>query len=147
MRFLAGLAVLMMLFGVGCTMQNSPDKKPQAQQQQSSSEKVIIDTELAGKAGETAKTVDAVEDSVAVVMDREISVAAKVTGFDRLRLKSIRKEVYGEIKKIAPGHKIHVTTDKKLFSELQKVDRQIQQGENPAELKAKFEKINKDMRG
>lgn len=147
MKLITGLTAVLMLFIAGCTMQNSPAQKPQAQQQQLSNEDVLVNTELAGQVKEKAKTVDAVEDSVAVILDKEISVAAKVTGFDRLRLKSIRKEVHERITQIAPGYKVYVTTDKKLFSELQKLNSQIQQGENPARLKTKFEKINKNMRG
>jgi len=152
MKLITGLTVCLLLFMAGCTMQNSPAQKPQTQkletqQQQTLNEDVLKNTELASRIKERAKTVDAVEDSVVVVLDREISVAAKVTGFDRLRLKSIRQEVYQEITKMAPEYKIYVTTDKKLFAELQKLNIQIQQGEDPAGLKTKFEKISKDMRG
>jgi len=76
-----------------------------------------------------------------------VFVAARVTGFDRLRLKSIRKEVHESITQMAPGYKVYVTTDKKLFSELEKLYIQIQQVENPAQLKFKLEKINENMRG
>jgi len=147
MKFITGLIVFLLLLMTGCTMQNSPAQKPQAQQEQSSNEAVLVNTELAGQVEEKAKTVDAVEDSVALVLDREISVAAKVTGFDRLRLKSIRQELHGAITQLAPNYKVYVTTDKKLFSELLKLNNLIQQGENPAKLKTKFDKINKDMRG
>ncbi|HBX22129.1 MAG TPA: sporulation protein [Desulfotomaculum sp.] len=146
------LTVFLMLIMSGCTMQNSPAQKPQpqqpqTQQQQTLNQDVLENTALAAQVKERAKTVDAVEDSVVVVLDREISVAAKVTGFDRLRLKSIRQEVHQEITRLAPEYKVYVTTDKKLFAELQKLNTQIQQGEEPAKLKTKFEKINKNMRG
>ena len=150
MKFIAGLAIAITIFTAGCTAQKSPAPKPQAQQQQSLNEKASINTAntaLAGQVEETAKTVDSVKDSIAVVIDREISVAVKVTGFDRLRLKSIRQEVSDQIKKVAPDYRIHVTTDKKLFSELRKVEKQIHQGENPDLLKEKFDKINEDMHG
>ena len=128
-------------------MPNSPAPKPQAQQQQSLNPKATANTALAGQVEETAKTVASVKDGIAVVIDRDIAVAVKVTGFDRLRLKAIRQEVSDKIKKTAPDYRIHVTTDKKLFSELRKVEKQIRQGEDPALIKQKFDKINEDMHG
>ena len=152
MKLFTGLTVLWLLLMTGCTMQNLPAQKQQTQQQQTQQqqtlkENVLENTALASQIKERAKTVDAVKDSVVVVLDKEISVAAKVTGFDRLRLKSIRQEVHQEITQLVPEYKVNVTTDKKLFSELQRLSNQIQQGEDPARLKTKFERINKNMRG
>ncbi|MCG8402983.1 MAG: YhcN/YlaJ family sporulation lipoprotein [Firmicutes bacterium] len=147
MKFITGLAIAVTIFTAGCAMPNSPAPKPQAQQQQSLNPKATANTALAGQVEETAKTVASVKDGIAVVIDRDIAVAVKVTGFDRLRLKAIRQEVSDKIKKTAPDYRIHVTTDKKLFSELRKVEKQIRQGEDPALIKQKFDKINEDMHG
>ena len=147
MKFITGLAIAVTIFTAGCAMSNSPAPKPQAQQQQSLNPKASANTALAGQVEETAKTVASVKDGIAVVIDRDIAVAVKVTGFDRLRLKAIRQEVSDKIKKTAPDYHIHVTTDKKLFSELRKVEKQIRQGEDPALIKQKFDKINEDMHG
>lgn len=144
------IASVILAAGVtGCNMQNSPPRKPQSQQEQSSRKQVQLNPELAKAVVQVVKTIDGVEESTAVVIDREISVAAKVTGFDRLRLKSIRKEMTGKVGKIAPRYKVHVSTDKKIFAELQKVENQIKQsrGMPIAGLKNKIEKLNKDMHG
>lgn len=130
----------------GCNMQNSPAKKPQSQQE---NEQVQIKLELAETVKQTVEAVDGVEDSTAVVINQDISVAGKVTGFDRLRLKNIRQEMHSKVRSIAPGYNVQVTTDKKIFSELQKVEHQLNQspGNSLPELQSKVKKLNKDMHG
>lgn len=147
MKYLFGLTLILMLCTAGCTLQNSPVQKPQTRQQQSLNKAVPAEVELAGRAGDKARTVDAVKDSTAVVLGKEISVAVRVTGFDRLKLKTIRRNVHEKISQMAPGYQVHVTTDKKIFSELEKLQSRIQRGEAPDRLKAELDKINKNMRG
>jgi len=146
MKYLIALIVILIFFNAGCTMQNTPAQKPRAQQQ-SSNKDVPADVELAGNVKNEAQKVNAVEDAVAVALGGDISVAVRVTGFDRLRLKTIRKEVHERITQMAPGYQVHVTTDKKLYSELEKLNSQIQQGGDPIRLKAELDKINESMRG
>jgi len=131
----------------GCAMQ-APAKNPQ--QQESQGEKQInVDPGLAEKVKQAAKTVKGVEDSTAVVINNEISAAVKVSGFDRLRLKSIRQEVHKKIKETGGDYKVNVTTDKKLFAGLQQIEKQISAGQvqSMTEIQKKVDKINKDMRG
>lgn len=140
---------LLLLTMCGCAMQNTPEKKPQ-QQQDGTQEQVHTDPELAEQVKETASMVESVKDSTAVVVNNNISAAIKVTGFDRLRLKPIRKEVYDKITKIAPEYEVHVTTDKKLFAEIQKIEMQIKNipaKKSLTSIKSKVDKINKDMKG
>lgn len=147
----AALSLLILLImSAGCSMQNSPLKRPHAEQQVSQDENQIkIDPELAGKAKEAAKTVRGVKESSAVAIDRDITVALKVNGFDRLRLKPIKTEVHDKIKQEDNKYNVHVTTDKKLFMQLLQLENQINApGDKPlTDIQKKFNKINIDIQG
>jgi len=105
-----------------------------------------FDAGLAHKVSNTAKTVPGVTDAAAVVMDREIVTAVRVTGFDRLRLKSIRTEACNRIKAGNPGFRVEITTDKKLFVQLQTLAQQIAGGGfSPGQVQREVEKIKKEM--
>ncbi|MFZ5631555.1 MAG: YhcN/YlaJ family sporulation lipoprotein [Bacillota bacterium] len=110
---------------------------------------VQINPGLADKVKETAKTVKGVEDSTAVVINGEISAAVKVKGFNRLRLKSIREEVHQKITELYKDYEVHVTSDKKLFTLLQQIEKQIkdQKVKSAADIEQRVKKINKDMQG
>jgi len=137
----------LLILTVGCTIQNS-FKKPQPEQQVNQDEKqVYTNLELAEKAKKTAETVKGVEESTAVVINRDISIAIKVSGFDRLRLKLIREEVHNRIKELHKDYNIHVTTDKKLFMQVQQIERQLveSRGESLIDIQNEVNKINKSM--
>ncbi|QGG46231.1 YhcN/YlaJ family sporulation lipoprotein [Heliorestis convoluta] len=91
-----------------------------------------------------AMNVKGVKDSTAVVIDKDISTALKVTGFDRLRLRSIRNQLAEEVLENYEGYRIHVTTDKKIFHQIRQIE--TQQGEQEAiitpEIEAKIRVIN-----
>ncbi len=137
----------LLLVAGGCSAQ-SPAKK--AQQQGGGPEKpVVVNIELAEKVKQAAKSVRGVEDSTAVVIDDEISTAVKVSGFNRLRLKRIKSEVHRKVKGLDGNYSVHVTSDKKLFSQLRETERQLkeQKIQSLSEIQKKVKKINKDMQG
>lgn len=144
------VSLILVAGATGCNVLNAPAKKPQSQQQSNSSQKpVLIQPELAERVKEAAQAVQGVDETTAVVINKDVSVAVKVTGFDRLRLKPIRQEVHNKVKNTALGCKVHVSSDKKIFAELQKIENQINQSqvESPTEIQSKCEKLNKDMQG
>lgn len=145
MKFIGKIIGLLLLLTflalTGCT-QPSKSQPPAAP----GPEQVQIDPALGERVKEAAKVVKGVRESTAVVVNDEISVAVKVQGFDRLRLKPIRKEVHNQVKQLAPEHEIHVTSDKKLFSLLQRIEQQMG-SLAPGEIKSRVDKINQDMRG
>jgi len=57
-----------------------------------------------------------------VNIDKELSVAIKVENFNRFRLKSIEKSVKSDLEKTYPDHKVFVSSDKKMFWELEKIE-------------------------
>lgn len=133
----------------GCTTVETPQRKPQPQTGQVEGQAYVND-ELKEQLEKTAGTVQGVEESTALVMNDQIAVAVKVTGFDRLRLKAIRQDLHSRVKGIAPEYDVHVTTDKKLFAQLQKLAGEIKnapQGNLPAQIKDKFNVIIEDMNG
>jgi len=133
----------------GCAAVDPPQRKPQPQTGQVEGQ-AHIHTELAKQVEDVARSVQGVEESTALVMNNQIAVAVKVTGFDRLHLKAIRQELNSQVKNMAPEYDMHVTTDKKLFAQLQMLERQIKkapQGNLPAQLKDSYNVIIEDMNG
>lgn len=131
-------------------MMNSSLKKPQPEQQINQDEKHIqVNPELAEKAKKTAETVKGVKGSTAVAVDKDISVAVKVSGFDRLRLKTIKEEVHNKTKELNKDYNVHVTSDKKLFMQLQQIENQVNgpQEKSLTDIQKKLNKINKDIQG
>lgn len=135
----------LLVFSLGCQVQ--PNKKPEQQGKKEKS--VQIEPDLAEKAKAAALTVKGVESSTAVVIDKKISAAIKVTGFDRLRLESIKEEVHSKLTAINDQYQVYVTSDKKLFKELQDIEKQIKKDNlhTTTELHKKVEEINENMKG
>lgn len=139
--------LLLSLIFAGCSM-NSPDRKPGPQADRIQAQ-AKIDPELSEKVKETAKTVKGVKDSTAVVIGKSISLAVKVTGFDRLRLRSIKQDVYRKVKELAKEYSVNITADKKIFSQIWQIEKKIreQKVQSPESIKQQMEKINKSMHG
>ncbi len=134
----------------GCSTQNPSFKRPQPELQLIQDEKQIqISTDLAEKVKKTAETVKGVKESTAVVINDEISIAIKVSGFDRLRLKPIKVEVHDKILEFNKDYNVYVTSDKKLFKQLQQLENQIrgEQDKPLIDIQKKVNKINKDING
>lgn len=151
MRVLIQVIILsLLIMAVGCETQNSPLKKPQSDQQINLDEKQIqVNPGLAEQAKKIAETVKGVKKSTAVVINKDISIALKVNGFDRLRLKPIRQEVHDKIKELNKDYNVHVTSDKKLFMQLQQIENEIKgpQEKSLTEIHKKVGKIIKDIQG
>lgn len=132
------------LFFSGCTsVTNEKPSSPKLQQTADGIRQPVSD--LARQIAEQNERVDR---ATAVVLDKEVSVGLKVSNFNRFRLKSIRQDVDHLLKNYYPGYEIHVTTDSKLFSELDKLYRAIETKKLPKrEAKKKLQKINEDMKG
>lgn len=111
---------------------------------------LAADLELGAAVEQLVKEHQAVDEAVAVALDRHISVALKVSGFQRLRLKQIRREVNEMIQSEIPSeYTVHITTDKRLIRDLKNIAKNIKENNGIAQPKIRdeFEKINKDMHG
>lgn len=138
------LTVCLVVFLSGCGAQNSSPEQTSS----AAFQKAQVNPQLAQQVKEIAQSVGGVEESTVVVVDKDISTAVKVTGFQRLRLESIKQEVYQKIKENVPEeYQLHVTSDKKLFRNLQAIEKQISQspGQAPEDIQERVKKINEAM--
>ncbi|MGG1661140.1 YhcN/YlaJ family sporulation lipoprotein [Brevibacillus sp. NRS-1366] len=96
-----------------------------------------------------AGQVKGVDSAVAVQIDNELDVAVKVSNFNRFRLESIKKQVAEQLKAAFPKSDIHVTSDKKLNRELQKISEKPWPTDvkEACKQKKKFQQIEKQMKG
>lgn len=141
LRFTA--IMLLVIIVTGCTLQNSPSKKQQSGQQINMNEKDIqVNTELAARAKETAGAIKGVKESTAVAINRDVTVAIKVSGFDRLRLKNIKNQVHDKIKELDKDYNVHVTSDKKHYVQLKQIESQLSGSQNK-EMTDVLKKVNK----
>ncbi|HPU35483.1 MAG TPA: YhcN/YlaJ family sporulation lipoprotein [Bacillota bacterium] len=145
-HFLLLLAVfLIFVMATGC---GTPQKKRQVQLDARDESQIQVNTELAERAREASGTVKGVKESTAVVIDRDIAIAVKVVRFDRLRLKKIRQEVHDRVKELDQSYNVYVTTDKKLFKQLQEMEQELSspgEGLPLQELQARFKKLIQDI--
>ncbi|MZP30723.1 hypothetical protein GTO91_13470 [Heliobacterium undosum] len=134
------LAVLFLAFAVffsGCaagksTAKNSDLKEPPSR----------MDPVLAQDIKGVTKSVQGVDDATAIVIGNDIAVGAKVSGFDRLRMKSIRGAIDKKIRESYKNYRVHVTTDKKLFKQIKQIeDQEKSPGDAPPEIEKNFRKI------
>lgn len=143
--------LILAMFLVGCTLAGGPAKKPQPEQQGKQVQKVVdVDPVLAEKVKAIVLDVRGVDASTAVVVNKDISIAVTVSGFDRLRMKSIREEIHEKVKQLTGEHKIHISTDKKIFKLLKELEQEVlapQGGQSLQQIKKRLDKINKKMHG
>ncbi|MEG6615584.1 YhcN/YlaJ family sporulation lipoprotein [Peptococcaceae bacterium 1198_IL3148] len=130
---------------LGCADQ-SPQQKPQPTK---TDVQIEVDPLLAQQVKALCREVTGVQNSTAVVVNKEISVAIEVTGFDRLRLKAIRQQAHQKISNQYQQYTVYLTSDKKLFKSLQDIEKQLTAGDSLSlpQLQQRVAKINKDMRG
>ena len=137
---------LLLLASYGCGA--NPKFKTQNEVTQNESQ-IQFDPELAQKVKESVKQIKGVQDSTAVVVNKDIPVAIKVKGFDRLHLKSIRQDVQKVIKGSNKDYSVYVTSDKKIFAQLLQIEKKItdQEVQSKTDIMARIKKIIKDMQG
>lgn len=138
------IVFLLLITGCGLTTMPKSQSIPKAKAP------IEADLKLAEKIQAALQSNQAVDQSTAVVLNKDISVAIKVSGFNRLRLKQIRKEVHNKINQLtSKDYFIHITTDKRLFRDLQKIANQLQKANGTAscDIQDQVEVLNKDMTG
>lgn len=139
------LILAIMLVAAGCG-QTSPPIKPRPEHRPKADQQITTDPQRAEEVKATARQAKEVEDSTAVVVDQDIAVAVKVSGFNRLRLKSIREQARQRVKSTNPGFHVYLTSDKKLFQQLQRLEEDaLGTNPSPEEFKARVNKVISDM--
>ncbi len=108
----------------------------------------VIDQTKADEAKQIILSMEEVIAVKAVEFEEDIFVAAQVKQFDRFFLDQIRKKAHEKIKKRYPETQVHVSTDKKVFLELEKLEEEIYHNKiKKAEIKKKWKKIEDFMKG
>jgi hypothetical protein len=101
-----------------------------------------IDQSVANHAKEKIITKKEISDVKAVNTDKELSMAIKVENFNRFRLKNIEKSVKSDLEKMYPDHKVFISSDKKMFWELEKIEQRLQNSDtNKKNLKKDLNKL------
>ncbi|NGQ93982.1 sporulation protein [Brevibacillus sp. SYP-B805] len=149
MRTILLVLSLFFLF-TGCTQQSGPQTKTKSAAEDPQCIPTPVrhfDSEQKAKA--IAERVGGIDRAVAVQIDNELDVAIQVSNFNRLRLESIRKDVAKKLKSAFPKTNIHVTSDKKLIDELQKLSETpwSTKKEEACKQKKKIKKIEQQMKG
>ncbi len=148
MRRLLLLVMASFFIITGCQEKQYPPASMK-QIQQKNQEMISIDLNEMKEAKKIAQQNKRVDQATAVTFDHELFVALEVSNFNRFFLRSTRSKVHKSLRKHFPDKEVHVTTDSKLFDELSKIEKQIeQQPLQPKKvLEKRLKKINKDMKG
>lgn len=131
------------LFLVGCTIAGQEEVRPLYV-----GSTKIIDQTKADNAKQIVLSMNEVIAVTGATYEEDIFLAAKVKQFDRLFLDRIRKDAFDKIKKRYPEAKVHVSTDKKVFLELEKLEIEIYEGNvEKTEIEKRWKRIEDFMKG
>ncbi|MBM7838251.1 hypothetical protein JOC54_001482 [Alkalihalobacillus xiaoxiensis] len=139
------LFVLSIIFFVvtGCTAQE--DEKGTAFKLQ---EAAGHGQEASDRAKDELIAMDEVLSVRGIQYHEDLVMAVHVKQLDRFRLKAVRKEAFNRIKALYPDSTIHISTDKKIYKELEDAEEQIKDKHlTEDELKKKIKVIEKHLKG
>ncbi len=109
---------------------------------------VIINQNLADEAKQIVLSMEEVVEVKGVNESKKIYLAPKVKHFDRLHLKDIRKRGHDAVKKRYPDASIHLSTDQKIFMELDKLEKKLKRKQiSEKQLKEELKKLEEMMKG
>lgn len=108
----------------------------------------VIDQTKADVAKQLVLSMDEVIEVKGINFEENIYVVAKVKQFDRFFLERIRKQAHDKVKKRFPEENVHVSTDKKVFLELEKLEIKINNNDiDKKTLKKEIKRIEEFMKG
>ncbi|WP_191561636.1 YhcN/YlaJ family sporulation lipoprotein [Metabacillus idriensis] len=106
-----------------------------------------IDQTVANQSKEKVIKEEEISGVKAVNTDKELLLAVKVDQFNRFRLKDIKKKVKADLEKIYPEYEIFVSTDQKIYLELEQLEQKLQKDHTQKKsLKKSFDKIKSLMK-
>ncbi|USK35363.1 YhcN/YlaJ family sporulation lipoprotein [Bacillus sp. F19] len=106
-----------------------------------------IDQTISNQAKEKVIKKEEISGVKAVNTDKELLLAVKVNQFDRFRLKSIKKKLKSDLEKMHSEYKIFVSTDQKIYLELEQLEQKLQKDHTQMKsLKKDFDKIKSLMK-
>ncbi|RAS75451.1 YhcN/YlaJ family sporulation lipoprotein [Priestia endophytica] len=114
-------------FGSGCT---GNQQKSAKENQDTHIVKVHTNNRIGQSVANQAKEKTIKREEVtgvkAVNTDKKLLIALKVDQFDRFQLKNIKKKVKSDLEKKYPGYKVFVSTDQKIYLELEQLEQKLQ---------------------
>lgn len=116
------LLIIMMVTGCSGTNENSTEKQ---QNITDVSFKNSHNQSVAEKVTQLLKDEEVVENAKTVNSDKELLVAVKINHMDRFRLKEINQRLKKKVKEEYPDYKVMLSTDQKIFLELDKLENKI----------------------
>ncbi len=135
--------ILALLLG-GCQVAEKPQESVQK-----TVELPAVDPLALEEAKDIANKNRRVDEVAAVALKDELYVGLKVTNFNRLFLRSVRKDVHGRLREQFPNREIHVTTDSKVFGDLSQLEQRVRRDpwKDREGLRRKLDKIHEDLKG
>lgn len=140
-----GLVKGVLLIGLltGCQATEEADVKPLQL-----AESTIIEQNHADEAKQIVLSMEEVIEVKGVNDEENIYLAVDVKHFDRFRLKEIRKQGHDAVKKRYPHANVHLSTDRKIFIELGKLEQELKQKKiSEQRFKEKLKKTEEMMKG
>ncbi len=111
-------------------------------------DRVIVDQTKADNAKKIILAMEEVVEVKGVTLKENIYVAPRVKHFDRLHLEGIRKTGFKNVKKRYPDETVFLSTDKKIYMELEKLELALQEKRiSEEQLEKKLKKLEEDMKG
>lgn len=133
---------MLCLLVTGCNL-NNQEVRPLSVENKGTIEQYDSD-----EAKQIVLSMDEVKEVKGVSENKNIYLAAKVGQFDRFFLRRVRKEAHEKVKKRFPNAHVHVSTDKKVFMELEELERKLYNNEiNQKEFEKELKKIEDFMKG
>ncbi|NEU31035.1 hypothetical protein GN156_09625 [bacterium LRH843] len=137
-----GLSLLLVLLVTGCQAAEKDIKSLQLEDHS------IVDQHYSDEAKKVILSMKEVTEVKGVNDENKIYLAPTVKHFDRFRLKEIRKAGHDSVKKRFPNATVHLSTDKKVFIELGKLEQQLKQKQiSKKHFKEKLKKMEEMMKG
>lgn|GEM_PF-181249 len=106
----------------------------------------VIQSDVALDAKEVAESIEGVTESVSVAIDDELIIAVKVERWHRFFIRTIESDIQKLLKGRFTDFNIHVSTDWKIYNELEKLKKSLKDIK-AEEAKKKLKKIEKNMKG
>jgi hypothetical protein len=119
-KFILGM-ILLLLFASGCSNNDINDKSLHTPMNTSYSSNSVIGAEITAEINEYILKNEAIYDVVSIKSNKEIYVAVKVKQMKRLSMKKIEKVLEEKLSDRYAQYRITVSTDKKLFLEVEKL--------------------------
>lgn len=117
-RLLSVITIFTLVILVGCNQEEKQSKMKNVNYT-TVKNNVVVDQSPSAKAEDLVKAREETTEVIAVNSKKELILAFNVQTFDRFQLDKSEADVKKELKKEFPNHEVLVSTDKKVFLELE----------------------------